>query len=144
MSRYVSPAWRNLIANRAHHLCEYCLSFEGFSVVKFQVEHIISIKHRGLTTLDNLAYSCVFCNRNKGSDIGTILRDQQFVRFFNPRTDQWKDHFAISGVLFSSKTEIGEATLIMLDLNHFERLMERQALQEVGFFPHPNAFQIIS
>ena len=36
------------------------------------VDHIISVKHEGSTTLDNLAYACVVCNRQKGSDLGSI------------------------------------------------------------------------
>ncbi len=35
-----------------------------------------------------------FCNRNKGPDVGSYLfSSQSFVRFFNPRTDRWADHF---------------------------------------------------
>lgn len=37
-----------------------------------QVDHIISEKHGGATEEHNLAYACSYCNRNKGSDIGSI------------------------------------------------------------------------
>jgi 5-methylcytosine-specific restriction endonuclease McrA len=54
-----------------------------------EVDHIISVKHEGATTAENLAYACAFCNRNKGSDIGSVdPHSGNFVRFFNPRMDR--------------------------------------------------------
>lgn len=58
MSSYIPAKLRRQVAERAHFCCEYCLSFEGLSYIKFQIEHIISLKHGGLTVLSNLAYSC--------------------------------------------------------------------------------------
>ena len=41
-----------------------------------------------MTLADNLAFACVFCNRYKGTDIGSIaLTTNKFTRFFNPRID---------------------------------------------------------
>jgi 5-methylcytosine-specific restriction endonuclease McrA len=51
-----------------------------------QIDHIISVKHGGAATLENLAVACIFCNRQKGSDVSTILAGGKFTRFFNPRT----------------------------------------------------------
>jgi 5-methylcytosine-specific restriction endonuclease McrA len=34
-----------------------------------QVDHIVSRKHGGESTSDNLAYACVIYNRYKGTDI---------------------------------------------------------------------------
>ncbi|MGF1512781.1 MAG: HNH endonuclease signature motif containing protein [Elainellaceae cyanobacterium] len=51
------------------------------------MEHIISEKHSGTTTLDNLALACPYCNRAKGTDLGSIdPESQQLTPFFNPRT----------------------------------------------------------
>lgn len=143
MSRYVSAQLRKLVAKRANYVCEYCLAYEGHAFVKFQIEHIISIKHHGLTVAENLAYSCFLCNNTKGSDVGTILDDDNFVRFFNPRKDTWIDHFEISGSLILPKSKIGSATIKILDFNKEERLFERQTLLDVGYFPHPNTFKIL-
>lgn len=139
MSRYIPVDLRQLVRERANYICEYCLAFEGHSFVKFQIEHIISLKHGGLTKEDNLALSCFTCNNNKGTDIGTILDDEHFVRFYHPRKDRWKAHFELEGHLILPKTGIGEATIKILGLNDDERLEERLAFKEVGFFPHPNA-----
>ncbi|WP_293070798.1 HNH endonuclease [Okeania sp. SIO2B3] len=73
MSRYyISEKLRNQVASRADFLCEYCLISEEDTFLGFQIDHIISIKHGGATEVDNLAYTCTFCNRNKGSDLGSI------------------------------------------------------------------------
>jgi 5-methylcytosine-specific restriction endonuclease McrA len=95
MSSYVSAALRRLVAVRADLLCEYCLVHEDDAVFGCEVDHIISEKHGGATDAGNLAYACAFCNRAKGSDIGSIVPGTgHFVRFFNPRTDRWAEHFA--------------------------------------------------
>lgn len=141
-NRYVSAELRRLVCARANHLCEYCLAFEGYSAVKFQVEHIVSLKHGGLTVAQNLALACIFCNLCKGTDIGTFLYGQHIVRLFNPRTDTWKEHFEFFGVQILPLTEIGEATVKILQLNGVDRLVERQVLSDNGLFPHPNALAI--
>lgn len=139
----ISSDTRKLVADRASGFCEYCLAYQIFSVVKFQIEHIISIKHGGSDFIDNLALACIYCNRFKGSDVGTILKDFEFTRFYHPRIDNWTDHFSISDVMIVPKTEIGAATEKILKLNNPDRLIERYALQAKGFFPHPNVYNTI-
>ena len=85
---YINVELRKLVASRAELLCEYCLIHEDDTFYGCQVDHIISEKHGGLTIADNLAYACTFCNRYKGSDVGSIvLPTGEFSRFFNPRID---------------------------------------------------------
>ena len=143
MSRYVPSSLRDFVIQRAQRICEYCLAFEGYSFVKFQMEHIISIKHGGKTEADNLALSCFYCNNAKGSDLGTILENEVFTRFFHPRNDNWWDHFELDNHLFIPRSKIGEGTIKILALNHEERLVERLAFLEVGKFPHPNALSMM-
>jgi len=107
MSSYVSPTLRRLVAVRANFLCEYCLIHEDDAVFGCEVDHIISEKHGGETDADNLAYACAFCNRTKGSDIGSIVqRTGTFVRFFNPRTDHWAEHLALDDVTIVALSDI--------------------------------------
>ena len=73
MSSYVSAALRRLVAERAAYLCEYCLLHEEDTFFGCEVDHIISEKHGGPTVAENLAYACAFCNRAKGSDVGSIV-----------------------------------------------------------------------
>ena len=136
MSSYVSAALRRLVAVRADALCEYCLIHEDDAVFGCEFDHIISEKHGGATDAENLAYACAFCNRAKGSDIGSIVpRTGRFVRFFNPRTDRWAEHFTLDGVTIVALSEIGEVTARILDFNNSDRLLERQTLWEVGRYP---------
>jgi hypothetical protein len=136
MSSYVSAALRRLVAVRADALCEYCLIHEDDAVFGCEFDHIISEKHGGATDAENLAYACAFCNRAKGSDIGSIVpRTGRFVRFFNPRTDRWAEHFTLDGVTIVPLSDIGEVTTRILDFNHSDRLLERQTIQAVGRYP---------
>ncbi len=73
MSRsYINVELRRLVADRAEHICEYCLVSEVYRSSGCQVHHIISVKHGGATTADNLCYGCIFCNLQKGRDLGSI------------------------------------------------------------------------
>jgi 5-methylcytosine-specific restriction endonuclease McrA len=62
-STHVSDRLRQRVANRAEHICEYCLIEEEDAYVGLQVDHIISKKHGGKTTSQNLALACACCNR---------------------------------------------------------------------------------
>lgn len=134
---YISVELHRLVASRADHLCEYCLIHEEDTFFGCEVDHIISEKHGGPTAAENLAYACVFCNRNKGSDIGSILlplSSGRFSRFFNPRTDLWCEHFvldSVDGETIHASSEIGEVTARILGFNTAERLLERRALRAV-------------
>ena len=146
MSRtYVSTALRQLVKTRANGLCEYCLIHEEDTYFGCQVDHIISEKHGGSTEENNLAYACSYCNRSKGSDIGSIVfQTEQFSRFFNPRIDLWANHFRLEGVEIVALTTIGEVTARILDFNHVDRLIERQELAGLGQYPSPDALMLIA
>lgn len=141
---YINAELRRLVINRADYLCEYCLipDEDGLS---FQVDHIISLKHGGSTTEDNLAYSCVFCNLNKGTDLGSIVwQTGELVRFFNPRRDFWGEHFRLDDNVIQPLTDIGEVTVRILDFNNDERIIERQELIVVGKYPSASALRRIN
>ena len=93
MNNDISPALRRQVRERAWSLCEYCLVHEQDAYHGCEVEHVLSIKHGGLTVSENLAYACFHCNRHKGTDLGSVsVRTQTLVRFYNPRTDRWVSH----------------------------------------------------
>lgn len=141
---YIPLALRRLVATRANQLCEYCLMHEDDTYFGCQVDHVISEKHGGPTNPENTAYACSFCNRSKGSDIGSLIwRTNQFVRFYNPRIDRWSDHFRLNGITILALTEIGEVTVKILDLNHIDRLFEREELQRQGLYPPQAALHLL-
>jgi len=127
---------REEVRRRAGLRCEYCLYPEGWTAIPHQIDHVVSRKHGGASTLENLAYCCVFCNRYKGSDIASIdLRTGQQVRLFNPRSDKWTDHFRLLGAVIEPLTASGEVTARLLRLNQAQRVIERSILQNAGRYP---------
>lgn len=129
-----------MVSDRARNICEYCLIAEEDSFYRHQIEHIISLKHDGDSDRSNLALACVFCNRNKGSDVGTFSGiDRTFTRFYNPRTDSWNEHFKLEGILIAGLTDIGEGTARILRFNGDDRLAERKILLERGRYPSESA-----
>lgn len=135
MSRPVTSEVRRQVFKRADFLCEYCLIAEEDTFFGCEVEHIISLKHGGSSGLDNLAYACVFCNRHKGTDVGSISESGKFTRFFNPRIDRWTEHFRLFGVHIQPLSVIGEVTARILRFNHSDQILEREALRSVGRYP---------
>lgn len=127
---------RRQVVERADNCCEYCLLHQNLAASTHQVDHVIAEKHGGQTSLDNLALSCTVCNRRKGSDIGSVdPTTDNLVPLFNPRTQQWSDHFTLDGVHIVGLTAVGRTTVAFLQLNAFERLMERAALIRTGRYP---------
>lgn len=136
----INAETRRIVAVRAHYVCEYCLIAEEDAFFRFQIEHIISRKHGGSSKLDNLALACVFCNRYKGGDIASLTPEtNELVRFYNPRTMRWREHFRLQEVFIEPLTEIGEATVRILQMNHEDQLLERQVLYRRGRYPSKNA-----
>lgn len=136
MSNYIPDHLRALVAKRAKFACEYCLISQEDTFHTCHIDHIISIKHGGQTVEENLAFACQLCNRNKGSDVGSFLfSSQHFVRFFNPRTDRWADHFYLEDGLILPKTEVGEATIKILNFNEVETVIDRRLLIKAGRYP---------
>lgn len=137
MSDHVPAAIRRAVAHRAFNICEYCLIHEADTFFGCEIEHIIAKKHGGPTNLENLAYACVLCNRNKGSDISSIDEAGRISGLFNPRLDHWSAHFEFDAITFriSAKSSAGSATVRILDLNHADRLLERENLCAAGRYP---------
>lgn len=132
----LSASLRNEVARRAGYRCEYCLIREEDGGFRLQVDHIISRKHGGSSTADNLAFACILCNRHKGTDIASIHPETgEVVPLFHPRNDSWSDHFRIAGQHIEPLSSIGSVTMRLLRLNSPERLAERRLLQERGGYP---------
>jgi len=124
------------VAERAYHVCEYCLIHEDDTFWGCQLDHIISRKHGGATEPGNLAWACACCNNTKGSDLGTLVgQPPQLLRLFHPRTDLWSGCFLLNGVRIAPANSIGEGTVRLLQLNHDNRLRERETLADAGRYP---------
>lgn len=137
---YIPAELRQRVIVRANRCCEYCLLSEDDSYYTLQIDHIISEKHGGETQEANLALACAVCNRAKGSDIGSVdWHTETFVRFYNPRTDRWGEHFDLDGAQIVPLTDIARVTERLLQLNLRERLLEREILRAMGRYPPEGA-----
>jgi hypothetical protein len=127
--RYISERLKKMVFKRANFMCEYCHLKAEDSYYTHQIEHIISLKHGGLTVLTNLALACTYCNSHKGTDLATmLLPNKTLIRLFNPREDNWYEYFEIIDCVFYSKNDIGEATIKVLKMNDVDRIIERRLI----------------
>lgn len=117
MSR-VPAGLASRVRTRAANRCEYCRLPSIASQAVFEVEHIIPLKHKGETVLENLALACMRCNRHKGANLGGILPPgERLVRLFHPRRDEWHRHMRVKDGLLIGRTHIGKVTIQVLVMN---------------------------
>ena len=129
-------AIRMWVIERAKERCEYCLIHQNYSPYAHEIDHFIARKHGGTNEPENLALACLPCNRRKGSDLTAIDPvSQQIVPLFNPRKQNWAEHFALEGAYIVGKTETGRATVFLLALNAPARVVKRQLLIVEGSYP---------
>ena len=135
MGSRFSPAIRKFVASRANFRCEYCKKPEIVANFPFHIEHIISKQHGGTDDLNNLAYSCSWCNWKKGPNIATVLVEGgSLLPLFNPRNQTWSDHFRVEEGAIIGFSDIAEGTIQLLEMNKAELIIERKELMEAGFY----------
>jgi hypothetical protein len=72
----------------------------------------------------------------KGTDVSAHDPvSRQLVPLFNPRTEAWIDHFEWQGAVIIGRTNIGRATITLLQINLSDRAEHRRLLMEAGLFP---------
>ncbi|HEY9838510.1 MAG TPA: HNH endonuclease signature motif containing protein [Vampirovibrionales bacterium] len=126
---YISASLRRLVEERANYRCEYCLLPANVAFFSHEIDHIIAHKHGGITEANNLALTCWRCNRHKGSDLGSFDPETaEFSFLFNPRTQEWIEHFTREQVTILGVTPEGRTTVKLLQMNTQERLTERRRL----------------
>ncbi len=130
---YIPANLRRLVVARAENRCEYCrLSQEG-QVATFHIDHIVPSARGGETVETNLALACVACSLHKAARLTAVdpfTNDQTPI--FNPRQDQWHEHFQWNGVHIAGLTPIGRATVHALQLNRDLMLAIREEGKLVG------------
>jgi hypothetical protein len=132
---------RKSVRSRANSRCEYCCSQEKLSLNSFELDYILPKNRGGTNTLDNLGWSCRGCNSYKGQK--TIGRDPvtgNLVPLYNPRTQQWNEHFDWSDdqTQIIAKTATGRATVATLRLNRETVVNLRLVLIAYGEHPPQN------
>jgi hypothetical protein len=99
----------------------------------FHVEHIIARQHEGSDDPSNLALACDRCNLYKGPNLTAIdPMTGIVVQLFNPRRDDWTNHFDLRDIDVFGMTPIGRATVRLLRMNTRGRRQLRRALLDLG------------
>ena len=102
----------------------------------FQVDHVRAAKHHGPTELSNLAWACFACNIHKSCNAaGYDPETDEMQPLFNPREQDWQEHFEWHGSRLRGKTPIARATIDVLGVNADDRVAYRRELIKEGCFP---------
>ena len=127
------------IRHTAQHRCGYCLSPQYLVMARLEIEHIIPLAKGGSNAEHNLWLACPLCNSHKASKTQAIDPEtQNTVPLFNPRQQNWFDHFEWSadGLKIIGKTPIGRATVIALHLSDDpDALTVRSYWVQAGWHP---------
>jgi hypothetical protein len=79
--KQISAAVRAAVRERAANYCEYCRVPENVTLFAHEPDHIIASQHGGRSNFENLALSCIQCNRCKGPNIAqSIPKRRGFTR----------------------------------------------------------------
>lgn len=133
----VSARLARLVRQRAGDRCEYCQLPQQWQESTFHIDHVRPRFARGRSLVENLALACVGCSLKKGAQTSrTDPASGEAVRLFNPRLDEWKEHFTWDGHWrIVGLSPIGRATVIALDLNRIRLVEIRRDLALLGRYP---------
>jgi HNH endonuclease len=96
------------------------------------------LSRQGANDEANLALACRSCNLRKGNRISGVASDSNTeVRFFQPRQNQWNEHFQVdteSGLVMGI-TAVGKVTVENLEMNSTAQVSARQLWIRLGLFP---------
>lgn len=114
----ILPALRSEVFQRADGRCEYCQLSQVGQEAAFHVDHIRPRVTGGLTTAENLALACVSCSLRKWArETATDPESGEEAPLFNPRTQDWTEHFRWEGEVLMPLTPTGRATVTALAMN---------------------------
>jgi hypothetical protein len=125
---------RQLVRERAGNRCEYFrLPQQAGATIRFHIEHIRPRQHGGNDDPENLALACPTCNWNKGPNMSAVDPETDFLSpLFNPRSEFWRDHFALAGAEIVGLTIVGRATVRLMRMNDPEYVEVRRELELRG------------
>jgi len=125
----MKEAMRDIVRQRAEFRCEYCkLHQDDSPLAALHVEHIVPRKHGGGDEPENLCLACIDCNLHKGPNLtGVDPEGGNITPLFDPRRQNWDEHFQWDGVFVIGKTPVGRTTVRVLCMNSDERLELRMA-----------------
>ena len=137
-TEWIPELLRIKIREQAGNRCGYCLSPQHLVLGLLEIEHLFPRAKGGTDEEDNLWLACRLCNGFKAVQTeGPDPDGGQEVRLFNPRRQQWKEHFRWSedGTRIMGITACGRATVLALQLNNWIAVMVRREWVAAGWHP---------
>lgn len=134
----VNRAIREYVYTRANGRCEYCLCPSDVGTTPYAIDHVVPRASQGPSEPANLALSCQGCNSYKAKRQSAVDPvSERRVPLYNPRRDQWHEHFAWSadGLAIVGLTPRGRATVDALRLNREPVVNLRRLLASAGEHP---------
>jgi hypothetical protein len=126
---------RQLVWDRAAATCEYCRVPQSFDPLPFGIDHIRPQFHHGPSTPENLCLACFQCNTFKAVNVaGYDPLTGQLTELFQPRRDDWHEHFGIEDGRIVGKSAVGRTTVDVLRINLPERVEHRRLLASLAIW----------
>ena len=126
------------VKKRADGRCEYCHAPQILIGQSFHIDHILPRSLGGKTVSLNLCLACAHCNIAKGNRVkARDPRTQREVDIFNPRVDEWEQHFRWSAdwTRVIGRCSSGRATVACLDMNAKVLRLARRYWRVLGLIP---------
>jgi hypothetical protein len=134
----IPASLRLLVKQRAGDRCEYCGLSQLGQEATFHIDHVIPVAAGGETKADNLALACVSCSLHKSArQMVEEPETGETVAIFNPRRQEWTEHFLWAGVRVVGLTATGRATINALRMNRALILAIRGEEELLGRHPPP-------
>ncbi|BAZ12015.1 HNH endonuclease [Calothrix sp. NIES-4071] len=90
----ISEGLRAKIRTQANDQCGYCRSLQRYVLGILEIEHIIPKALGGNDDEENLWLACRLCNNYKAAQThATDPLTNRKVRLYNPRKQNWSQHF---------------------------------------------------
>lgn len=121
MSAYISNGLKSQIQQTDRQRCCYCLTTGTNSGIPMTFDHIQPRSKGGATSFESVCLACRTCNEYKSDS--TEAEDPltgEVVSLFNPRTQQWPEHFtwSLDATRADGVTAIDRATVAALRMNN--------------------------
>ena len=133
MSLAISQELRALVVERAQNRCEYCGLSQIGQEATFHIDHVVPRVAGGPTEESNLALACVGCSLHKAARRdGFDSTTDTIVPLFDPRAQEWAEHFEADGGWVRGTSATGRATIEALAMNRQLPFEARAAQLKLG------------
>jgi hypothetical protein len=135
---YLPQELRRRVAETARYRCGYCQNQETVIGMPLEIDHTVPEALGGGSEELNLWLACPRCNQFKGAvDRAIDPETGQQVSLFNPRRQQWHEHFTWrqGGLYIEGLTPMGRATVHVLQMNNPFVVRARRGWIAAGWHP---------